>query len=532
MKGLRFGLILLALGTATASAQRAVSLNEMGLPSSSYWNGSDSVGGFYSHQVFFKNSYNPSWFSWSGFALSNVNDTNTEGYLNQYAVFSGTGYAETGNYFIVYDDTYGAEADVIELPLPAYIQGFYINNSTYAALTMKNGDAWGFSKKFGGSTGDDPDWFRVEITGKDQSGHVVGTTNHYLADFRFTNNSLDYIQSAWSWVDLRSFGTEVATLHFSLSSSDSGAYGMNTPAYFALDHLIYSYAPAAGQPRSTALHMKTNLFVSWASGWTNYVPGVVEDGDTSNPYYGFDPLFMDPTKALGPASNDSWEIVSLGGGGQLTLTFHPAIEDGPGWDFAVFENSVNDFFLELAWVEVSSDGSNFFRFEAHSLTTNAVPFWGGHVEAMDITGLAGKYALGYGTPFDLADLPDAPTLDKRSIRYVRLVDIMGNGSVTDSVGNAIYDPYPTTGSPGFDLDGIGVIHASTESRLAASTNGMQASWMLLSNFVYEVQWSDQLNGDHWQTLGGAITGRNEQVIINDAAVQLPGKFYRLIRRPQ
>ncbi|HBA82640.1 MAG TPA: hypothetical protein DCZ95_00970 [Verrucomicrobia bacterium] len=532
MKWLRISWAVWAAGVVAASAQCTVSFNENAWIPNSYWNGSDSSGGFTDHAVFFQNNYNPAWYSWSGFSLSNVNDTNTAGYLNQYAVFSGTGYGAAGTYLIAYDDTYGEEADVIRFALPTFVQGLYVNNSTYAALTMRNGDEYGFSKRFGGATGNDPDWFLLEIAGKDRRGRIVGTTNRYLADFRFTNNALDYIQSSWTWMDLRSFGTEVSTLHFSLSSSDSGMFGMNTPGYFALDQLVYAYAPAAGQTHSTALHMSTNLFVAWASGWTNYAPGIVEDGDTNNPYYGFNPLFMDPAKALGTASNDAWEIVSLGGGGQITLLFPSAIEDGPGWDFAVFENSVNDSFLELAWVEVSSDGSNFVRFASHSLTTNEVPFWGAYVETMNIAGVAGKYGLGFGTPFDLAELPDSPTLDKRTVRYVRLVDIMGNGSVTDSFGNAIYDPYPTTGSPGFDLDAVGVIHASSESRLAASSGGVQASWLLLSNFVYEVQWSDRLDGDQWQILGGAVTGRNEQVIVNDAATQLPGKFYRLIRRPQ
>ena len=44
---------------------------------------------------------------------------------------------------------------------------------------------------------------------------------------------------------------------------------------------------------------------------------------------------------------------------------------------------------------------------------------------------------------------------------MRIVDIVGNGTALDSAGRPIYDPYPTTGSAGFDLDAVGVIHYAT-----------------------------------------------------------------------
>ncbi|MGD9504757.1 MAG: PEP-CTERM sorting domain-containing protein, partial [Syntrophobacteraceae bacterium] len=134
------------------------------------------------------------------------------------------------------------------------------------------------------------------------------------------------------------------------------------------------------------------------------------------------------------------------------------IGDGDGWDFAVFENSFNDTFLELAYVEVSSDGVNFFRFSNDSLTASAVGAFGA-VDPTNIDGLAGKYKQGYGTPFDLAELAGvSDLLDIYNIYYVRIVDIIGDGTYLDSSGDPIYDPYNTVGSGGFDLDAIGVIH--------------------------------------------------------------------------
>ena len=96
-----------------------------------------------------------------------------------------------------------------------------------------------FPKKFGGASGDDPDFFLLNIEGQDAFSNAVGSVDFYLADFRFTNNAQDYILNDWAFVDLNSLGTSVSSLHFSLSSSDNGAFGMNTPAYFAIDNLQY-----------------------------------------------------------------------------------------------------------------------------------------------------------------------------------------------------------------------------------------------------------------------------------------------------
>jgi len=202
------------------------------------------------------------------------------------------------------------------------------------------------------------------------------------------------------------------------------------------------YAPAAGVEGSTAIHMDDESFVGWATGWENYIPG----SDVSASW-------QDATLALGPAVGGSNDIVSLGRGGSITMTFATPITDGSGWDFAIFENGFSDTFLELAYVEVSSNGVDFFRFDNDSLTGGSVGAFGS-VDPTDINGYGGKYKQGYGTPFDMADLGIS------NVGYVRLVDIVGDGTYLDTTGDVIYDAYPTSGSAGFDLDAVGVIHAS------------------------------------------------------------------------
>jgi hypothetical protein len=210
-----------------------------------------------------------------------------------------------------------------------------------------------------------------------------------------------------------------------------------------------SYSPAAGQEGSTAIHMDDPAFVSWANGYENYEIGTDVDAVWQTPEY-----------ALGQAAGTSYDIVSLGRGGRITMTFDPPIENGEGWDFAVFENAFNDYNLELAYVEVSNNGIDYFRFENISLTQGPVSGYGS-LDTTLINGLAGKYRQGYGTPFDLSDISGKPEVqssgvDLSRITHVRIVDIIGDGSFFDSESNVIYDSYPTVSSAGFDLDAIGV----------------------------------------------------------------------------
>ena len=173
------------------------------------------------------------------------------------------------------------------------------------------------------------------------------------------------------------------------------------------------------------------------------------------------------SNALGPASGIAADTVSLGDGGTITLSFGVPLFNGFGDDLAVFENgffSVDGLFGELAFVEVSSDGANFARFD--SATLNGAPVAAfGTLDPSDYAGLAGDQPAGLGTGFDLSDLAGhalvgAGQLDLSQVRYVRVVDIIGDGSTTDTGGSPLYDPYATAfATGGFDLDGIAALQA-------------------------------------------------------------------------
>ncbi len=237
------------------------------------------------------------------------------------------------------------------------------------------------------------------------------------------------------------------------------------------------FPPAAGQTGSNAIAKDSSIIKSWATG-VDVVRGYVQISDTSVYAAGSNrATFGKPSNALQTAEGNSVNIVSLGDGGMATLTFDRLIVDGPGADFAVFENSFGDTFLEVAFVEVSSDGIHFSRFPAISLTDSDTQIgpWD-EIDPTNLHNLAGKYRQGFGTPFDLSEIPYDPLVDVNAIRFVRIIDVVGSIDAAfatyDSEGNIINDPYPTpfeTG--GFDLDGVAVINGNVQNSLV-NFNGL------------------------------------------------------------
>lgn len=245
----------LALAMAIVSpVGAAVNIDFESLPLSgpgTYYNGSDHAGQFASQGVTFNNQYTD-WgagaYSWGGFSYSNVADTTTAGFTNQFASFPGSGAGASSQYALAYYDSYTPTIPTITLPIATTVHGISVANTTYAALAMQDGD-WG-TKKYGGSSGTDPDWFKLIVTAYDATGQSLGTVEHYLADYRFAESSQDYIQSNWQTLDLSLFGHQVKSLAFSFDTTDVGPWGFNTPLYVAIDDLSLAQVP---EPTSLAL---------------------------------------------------------------------------------------------------------------------------------------------------------------------------------------------------------------------------------------------------------------------------------------
>jgi hypothetical protein len=214
----------------SSSAQNDVRTNlstfeTVPLNSFSFNNGSDLKGGFVNGHFFYRNNYDTTWKSWSGFAVSNTTDTFTQDFTNEYSSVTGKGINGTSNYAVCF----GSGTVIPEKKQS--LTGFYVTNSTYAYNTILKGGA--FSKKFGGVSGNDKDWFRIKITNYDK-GIQGDEILFYLADYQNDDNSKDYIVKNWEWIDLSKFAS-TDSLKITFEGSDVGQFGLNTPAYVIID---------------------------------------------------------------------------------------------------------------------------------------------------------------------------------------------------------------------------------------------------------------------------------------------------------
>ncbi len=232
------------------------------------------------------------------------------------------------------------------------------------------------------------------------------------------------------------------------------------------------FAPAAGLPGTTAIPGDSSAFVDWASGCT-VQRGPMNIADTSLGLASAG----ENTNALGISDDIT---VSLGDAGSAIVSFNHPIYNGPGFDFAVFENGFmtnnsNLAFLELGFVEVSTDGTRYVRFPAVTEVQDTSQLNNdGSMDCSQIYNLAGKYIARYGTPFDLAELVDSPGIDVNNINYVKVIDVVGSidsiYATRDHNGHIINDPWPTPyPSCGFDLDAVGVIHSKGVSGITTFT---------------------------------------------------------------
>ena len=265
------------------------------------------------------------------------------------------------------------------------------------------------------------------------------------------SSALAITPSNWAQKDGLSLPTEASevAVFARLSASDCS----NATGFFHAYSVRTTFAPAAELEGSTAVSKDDPRISAWATKIlsVSYGSSVTASWQT-------------PARALGPATLDTSDVVSLGEGGTIALGFDVPLTDGDGYDLAIFENGFADNYLELAYVEVSSDGLHFLRFDSANLVPAQVGAYG-TLDPKQLEGLAGKYRVGYGTPFDLAWLKGRPEVQSglvnlAEITAVRVVDIVGDGRNRDSFGHSIFDPYPTVGGAGFDLDAIGLLNTT------------------------------------------------------------------------
>ena len=166
-------------------AQTVVDFEELSLDVESNYNGADLAGGFESAGVHFSNEFNSDFGSWSGFAYSNMTDNTTPGWLNQYSAFPGSGNGGSRIYGIGFVSTF-SDPGIISLPANTMVDSIAISNSTYTALSLTHGDD--FAKKFGGESGNDPDYLRLDILGFRQRRQGTWQGRDVLGGLSFARN--------------------------------------------------------------------------------------------------------------------------------------------------------------------------------------------------------------------------------------------------------------------------------------------------------------------------------------------------------
>ena len=181
------------------------------------------------------------WKTWWGFTASNSTNnlyqSNTLTYQFSNMAKGGILLNEDGS---IKTNEFGAPVSGKEMPyLVGYpkaeitfntgksyeVIGAYVNLNSYTFYSVLYGDS--FSRAF--TEGDN---LKLTVHGVDAEENEK-TVEVSLASF--SNGTLT-ASTGWKYIDLSSLG-EVEEIYFTMSSTDTGEWGMNTPGYFCLDKL-------------------------------------------------------------------------------------------------------------------------------------------------------------------------------------------------------------------------------------------------------------------------------------------------------
>lgn len=176
-----------------------------------------------------------------GFTASKINDiaAHTPLYTFPYASMSGGGPEGPSTPYIVgYWDNYyetetfdGRTCRIFAANGEEFRpQSVLVNNTSFVYYALLNGNP-GISRPFGYG-----DYLTLIAHGVHPDGNESKAV-FYLANIIDAEDVASGIITKWTEFDLSGLG-KCNGIYFTMESSDSGAYGMNSPSYFCLDHLI------------------------------------------------------------------------------------------------------------------------------------------------------------------------------------------------------------------------------------------------------------------------------------------------------
>lgn len=131
-----------------------------------------------------------------------------------------------------YNEQFGVQKPSFYFDKPRKLVGLWICNSSYTYGVMQNGNKFGnegVAKSLEASNG----YFEVILECYDASNNRIAYSK-LLADYRPGRARVEPV-TTWSYWPIDA--SNVKTVKFNFRGSDTGAYGLNTPAYICIDDI-------------------------------------------------------------------------------------------------------------------------------------------------------------------------------------------------------------------------------------------------------------------------------------------------------
>ncbi len=226
-----------------------------------FYNGNDGSNtsnsdGWSSNTAHFSNnlSFDPEFGGfWSGWAYSNVVNSVSPGFMNQYAAFPGGGSDGLGGvdvggtYAVAYTGSQvNTTSSLIQFSKATAVSSLDLANTTYLARYVMDNAPAAYPDRDNLLDGE---FVRLRIEGLDAGGQVVGSQVETLADFGVAGTEDDFVLVDWTTVDLSSLGL-VHGLQFVIDSNVTSTFDgityVDPPVYFAIDNMAITAVPEPG----------------------------------------------------------------------------------------------------------------------------------------------------------------------------------------------------------------------------------------------------------------------------------------------
>ncbi len=176
------------------------------------------------------------WYSYNN-QMSVYNTTSTDG-ANVNAGHSGNNFAVVYGYQDFYNSQWMAKPSFSFIRKKT-LKGLWFCNSSYTYGVIMKGNQFGasgvatpLSKQVDGN-GNYIGYFQVELECYNENGELLATYVQTLADYR--NGKKQDPVTTWTYWPINQANVKTVKLNF--SGSDTGDYGLNTPAYICLDDI-------------------------------------------------------------------------------------------------------------------------------------------------------------------------------------------------------------------------------------------------------------------------------------------------------